>query len=179
MPAQGGTPLRRFVQPDAAFHLRHVSLDDILTYQIDRNNTKRRFLSESLPAVSQREAVLYVVYLPEKMEKWSIKTRKNKNRQPGTGGLYRAVCLKIPENASAAFRYAGRLQVTFQTQIISFSSCFFRTCIPLQGSSASRRSRGYPPPGRNGSAPAPDRRSCRRGQSTSGQKRRSAGLPCW
>lgn len=59
---QGGTPLRRFVQPDAAFRLRHVSLDDILTYQIDRNNTKRRFLSESLPAVPKREAVLYVVY---------------------------------------------------------------------------------------------------------------------
>ena len=58
------------------------------------------------------------------------KTRKNKNRQPGTGGPYRAVCLKIPENASAAFRCAGRLLVTFQTQIISFSSCFFRTCIP-------------------------------------------------
>lgn len=178
MPAQGGTPLRRFVQPDAAFRLRHVSLDDILTYQLDGNNTNgASYLN--LYQLFPKGKLCFMLYTSLKKEKWSIKTRKNKNRQPGTGGLYRAVCLKIPENASAAFRYAGRLQVTFQTQIISFSSCFFRTCIPLQGSSASRRSRGYPPPGRNGSAPAPDRRSCRRGQSTSGQKRRSAGLPCW
>ena len=72
--SKSGTLLRRFVQPCAACRLRHVSLGDILTYQITGNKMKRPFLSESLPGVPGEGPVRFSVDSPEKTSEWSRKT---------------------------------------------------------------------------------------------------------